>query len=199
MEFAAVRLGVRQAVAVRWRELFDDLEGQLDAAEAAELLAEVAERTRTEQARATVADRLGAATGSALAVVVAGHGAVHGQLTDCGVDWLLIAEAGEREALVPMTAVLSVSGLGRGLVRTDPADRVARGLDLRWALRGIARDRSPVLVGLRDGSAATGTVDRVGADHLELAEHPAGEPRRPATVRGVRLVPLPALAVVRRA
>lgn len=190
---------MRDASAVRWRDLFDDLEGQLDAARAAELLAEVGERARTEQARTTVTDRLGAAAGSTLAVVVTGHGPVRGQLADCGVDWVLLTEPGEREALLPLAAVLSVAGLGRGLVRTDPADRVARGLDLRWALRGVARDRSPVLLGLRDGSTVAGTLDRVGADHLELAEHPADEPRRPGAVRSVRLVPLHALALIRRA
>lgn len=183
---------------MRWRDLFQDLAAQLDAAQVAQMLGEVAERTRIEQGRTAMADRLGAATGAALAVAVPGHGAVHGTVAEVGVDWLLLAEPAGREALLPLAAVLSVAGLPRGVVRTDPADRVARALDVRWALRGLARDRSAVLVGLRDGSSLAGTLDRVGADYVELAEHPAGESRRVAAVRSVRLVPVAALAVVRR-
>jgi len=65
-------------------------------------------------------------------------------------------------------------------------------------LRGIARDRSAVRLLLRDGSALAGTVDRVGADFVELAAHPAGELRRRVEVRDVLVVPTAALAVVRR-
>jgi hypothetical protein len=70
-------------------------------------------------------------------------------------------------------------------------------LDLRRALRGLARDRSVVQVVLDDGAVYVGTVDGVGADHVELAEHAADQPRRAAAVRGVRAIALPAVAVVR--
>jgi hypothetical protein len=45
----------------------------------------------------------------------------------------------------------------------------------------------------------TGTVDRVGADYVELAEHPADQPRRAEAVQGVRAVVIEAVAVVRTA
>jgi hypothetical protein len=54
-----------------------------------------------------------------------------------------------------------------------------------------------VQVVLRDGSVLAGTFDRVAADHVDLAEHPAGEARRAGAVRQVRLLPLAALGAIR--
>jgi hypothetical protein len=183
---------------VRWQALFDDLEAQLDAAAAAELQGEVAERTRLEQGRVAAGDRLAAAGGADVAVLVPGAGVVRGTLLDAGVDWLLLAEPPGREVLLPLAAVLSVSGLPRGAAPPDDGP-VGRALDLRRALRGLVRDRAGVAVVLRDGTTLTGTLDRVGADHVDLAEHAPGEARRAGLVRGVRLLPLPALALVRSA
>ena len=181
---------------MRWQGLFDDLEAQLEAAEAAELAGEVAERTRREVALLRIADRLRAAEGAAVTVTLPGAGAVRGRLLDAGVDWLLLEEPGPREVLVPLLAVLGVTGLGPRTAAPDDSP-VAKRLDLRWALRGLARSRTGVALVLVDGSTVTGTLDRVGADHLDLAEHGLGEARRAAAVRQVRLVPLAALALVR--
>lgn len=183
---------------MRWQGLFDDLEAQFDAAQAAELSAEVAERSRREAALLRLVDRLRPAVGADLVVHVAGSEVVRGRMVDCGTDWVLLEEPGLREVLVPLVAVLGVTGAGRA-ASADEGGVVAKRLDLRWALRGLARSRSGVTLRLVDGSAATGTLDRVGADHLDLAEHGAGEARRAGAVRHVRLVPLSALALVRRA
>lgn len=183
---------------MRWRALFDDLEGQFEAAQAAELAAEVAERSRREAALLSLHDRVRAATGTRLQVHVPGAGALLGVVSSAGPGWLLLEVDGGAEVLVPTAAVLGVVGLGP---RTAPGDDspVARRLDLRWALRGIARDRAAVTVGLVDGAQLTGTLDRVGLDHVDLAEHGLGEARRATAVRQVRLVPLSAVGLVRRA
>ena len=180
---------------MRWRALFDDLEAQAEQAGAAQLAAEVADRTRSELATVRLADRFRASVGRPLVLSVEAAGQVAGRLSDVGADWALLEAQGGREIVLPLGAVMTVVGLTRA---SDPvAGQVGRRLDLRYALRGVARSRSEVTVVLRDGTSVTGTVDRVLADHFELAEHPAGEARRPASVHGVRIIPLSALALLR--
>ena len=70
---------------------------------------------------------------------------------------------------VPVASGLFVMGSGSFVVVTDGADLVG----------GVP------------------TVDRVGADYMELAEHAVDEPRRAQAVQGVRAVGLPTAAVAR--
>ncbi|SEO71493.1 hypothetical protein [Trujillonella endophytica] len=182
---------------MRWQRLFADLQAEWEAEEVAAERAEDASRTRLEIGAIHLADRLGGAVGRELTVRCRGLGDLRGLLTEVGAGWLLVTEAGGREVLVALAAVRSVTGLDRGTAAPTGGEVVAR-LDLRWALRGLARDRSPVQVLLDDGGTSTGTVDRVGADFLELAEHAGDEPRRTAAVHGVRAIALDAVAAVRR-
>lgn len=181
---------------MRWRRLFEDLEAQADAAAEAELAAEVAERSRREAALVHLRERLAAALGAHTTVHLPGVGQVQGVLVDTGVDWLLLEEQGAGEVLVPFAALLGVTGVGATAAVPDDSV-VGRRLDLRWALRGLARSRTGVRLVLLDGNVLPGTLDRVGADHVDLAEHGRDELRRAAAVRQVRLVPLAALVAVR--
>jgi hypothetical protein len=183
--------------AMRWQELFGDLEAQFDAAEAADLAAEVADRTRREAARLRLSGRLAGAVGGEVTVDVWGAGTVRGRLAASGMDWLLVEESTRAEVLVPERSVTSIRGLTAWSQSPDLDPGLGGRLDLRHALRGIARNRAGVSVLLRDGAVVGGTIDRVGADFLELAEHPAGEPRRPRAVYDVRAVRLGAVALVR--
>ena len=184
---------------MRWEQLFTDLEAQLDAAETAEQQAEEASRARAEHGRVRLVDRVRGAHGHEVSLRCLGGATVAGRLVDVGIDWLLLVDGQGREVLVATAAVTVVAGLGTPTAAGSPDGEVARRLDLRRALRGLARDRAPVSCLLADGGVLTGTVDRVGADFLELAEHPLDQPRRRGAVTGVRAVPVRAVVAVRTA
>ncbi len=184
---------------MRWEALFDDLEAQFDAEHAAEFAAEVSDRTRRELALVRLVDRLRPARGEAIGVRVAGFGNIDGEVAGVGADWLLLSETGGREALIPSSVIVSITGLGALSATPRSEGEVARRLGLAHALRAVARDRAPVTIGYLDGVTSSGTIDRVGVDFLEIAEHPPAEARRAAAVRTVRTVPFAALVIVRLA
>ena len=152
-------------VRVRWDALFGDLEAQLGAATAQDRAHEVAELTRAERATVLLADRLRASHGDGVTVAVRSGARVHGVLVDVGAAWLLVADA-RREHLVPLAAVVSVTGLRDGAA--PPEASALRRLGLGHVLREIARDRSVVRV-VTLAATAQGRIDAVGADHLDLA------------------------------
>jgi hypothetical protein len=120
---------------------------------------------------------------------------VTGELCEVGPDWLLLSERGRGELLLNLGAVQSVSGIGP--MAEAPTGKVWRALDLRWALRGLARGRVAVQVVMSDGALWTGTLDRIGADHAELAVHAVGEPRRAGAVEQVVLLQVAGISLVR--
>lgn len=183
---------------MRWEQLFGDLEAQFDAAREAEFAAEVADRSRREVGVVRLVDRLRPAVGQVVTARLVGADVVEGRLASVGPDWLLLAEIAGREALLPVSGVLALGGLAAQTAPADPSP-VASRLTFAFALRGIVRDRLPVSLGYRDGTATTGTLDRVGADFVEIAEHSASEPRRRGVVRAVKTVPLESISFVRRA
>jgi hypothetical protein len=109
---------------------------------------------------------------------------------------VLLRDEQGRELLVALGVVEAVAGLGAVTAAPEDEGAVARAWDLRRALRGLARDRAAVQCRLVGGAVLSGTVDRVGADFLELAEHHLDQPRRRGAVRAVRAVALSAVAVV---
>src|SRR5689334_10066856 len=179
---------------MQWDALFEDLESQFEALQEGDLYGEVADRIRTEVGKITVLDRLRGAVDTVVRIELSGAEPLQGLLTRVGKDCLLI-EAGREEWLIPAGALIAVHRLGPW---AEPAvGAVAAKLGLAHLLRGIARDRSPVTV-FCGGLPVTGTIDRVGADFLEVAEHPLDAPRRRTEVYNVRLIPTQALQAVRR-
>jgi hypothetical protein len=185
----------------RWDDLVADLDGQAAAYDTADRDAAATELARATLAEVPLVDRLRAAIGTEVLARVRGAGQVGGTVREVGADWVLLAEPA-REHLVLLVALLSIGTRGSarrsdGLGRTAAGSVVDQRAGVAQVLRRFARDRRGVRVVLDTGDTVTGTIDVVGADHIELAEHLPGEQRRPGAVRGRRWVPFAAIALVR--
>jgi hypothetical protein len=182
---------------MRWQQLFADLQGQFEEQEAAADRAEYSSRARAEIGSVELVDRLRGAVGSPLSLHCRGAGQVAGRLVEVGPDFVLLEDEQARPSLVARGAIQAVGGLSTRTAVAEDAGPVRGRLDLRRALRALARDRATLHLTLDDGLVLSGTVDRVGADYLELAEHPADQPRRSEAVVGVRAVVIGSIALVR--
>jgi hypothetical protein len=177
---------------MRWDELFGDLSAQWDAEVRRELDAEVADRTRRERAAVGLYERLGAAGDARVGLGLRTGTTLLGRVADVGDGWVLLAGDAGRMSLVPFGGLASVTGLtGRA-----GGTAMGRSFGLGYALRGLSRDRAVVTVTDHSGAGATGTIDGVGRDALDLSEHAADLPRRPENVTGRRLIPFAAVVVV---
>ena len=180
---------------MRWHDLFADLESQAEAWDLGERDAEVAERSRAEQATVSLSARLAAATGSPVVLQVLGVGEVPGVLFSVGADWLLLSHE-RTERLVLIAALAGVRDLDRRAEAPQARSVVLARLGVASPLRAIARDRSTVLISLRDGAELTGTPERVGEDYVDVVVHDLGETARGAG-RTRMTLPFAALAQVR--
>jgi hypothetical protein len=200
---------------MRWDRLFDDLQAQMDAEGQRELDLEVSDRTRRERAQVGLHERLVAHRGLHVELRLAAGVVVSGRVADAGSDWLLVEEPGHLggagqggspddkgglapfgASLVPFGAIVSITGLGTRAA-AGPGVATAKRFGLGYALRGLSRDRSVVSLTDISGSVTTGTIDAVGADALDLSEHPADLARRAVNVLARRVIPFSAIVVVR--
>jgi hypothetical protein len=181
---------------MRWDRLFDDLQAQLDADGQRELALEVSDRTRRERAQVGLHERFIAHRGLDIELRLVAGLLVSGRVADAGSDWLLVHDRGDRGSLVPFGAILTINGLGiRAAAGSGAA--TAKRFGLGYALRGLSRDRSVVSVADIGGSVMTGTIDAVGADALDLSEHPVDVARRAENIVARRVIPFAAIVMVR--
>ncbi|GAB2740465.1 hypothetical protein [Sinomonas soli] len=181
--------------AMRWENLFSDLEGQLASAGELELESQVADLARAEAAGVGLAERLRGQGAAPVALLLRGGLRFRGHLAQVAATWLVL-DSGPHSVLVPHEGIVTVEGLGRGAVGERSA--VRRALSLGSGLRAIARDRSPVAcfvdAGTGESLTVTGTLDTVGADYVEVA--PLRAPDRGES-RGLRAVPFGRLIAIR--
>lgn len=187
--------------AMRWSRLFDDLEAQLVRLEQAEIEADISERARSERGHVAVAHALTADCGREISLDVLGMGRVIGVLREVGQDWCIVEGAAEgprrsRSVLLALSAVQCVTGLSGFSDQRDGASQ--RRFGMRSALRALSRDRAQVRIHLTGGGTVQGTIDRIGRDHCDVADHADDAPRRGRDVRAMHTVPLWAISAVRQ-
>jgi hypothetical protein len=168
-----------------------------------------AEEERLRLGRLTLRDRLRAMhaddPGRALGMTLRSGDRLSLRLGALGRDWL----AGETDAgalrsvIVPLAALASLDPVGvqvEASLRAEPAPEPPTALSARLGIAFVLRDlcRRRAAVELHVGAERWhGTIDRVGRDHFDLAEHAPGEPRRAAAVARIRIVAFAALDLVR--
>lgn len=189
---------------VRWDRLFEDLEGQLASEWEAERAALDSEAERLRLSRLTLRERLATLAADRVECVLhVDEIPLAVTIIAIGADWLAATPAEGRGDLVVPLAAIDAFGLAHADVLRSARPRDAAVATLRdrmtlgFLLRDAARRRVPVRVGLAGGRQASGTIDRAGHDHLDLALHDAGTPRRAADVRGHRVIPFAAVRWVR--
>ncbi|MFE6995249.1 hypothetical protein ACFVAE_04775 [Microbacterium sp. NPDC057659] len=189
---------------MEWDHLFDDLEGQLASEWEAERAALDAESERLRISKLDLRDRLRALCAQASVIVLdLGDGErLRATARTMGADWVAVtAQDDTRPTLVPLSAITAVGtdhgSLLASLDASAPLTPLRARMTLGFMLRDLAQRRIPVALALRDGGLQHGTIDRAGADHLDMALHDAGEPRRSASVQGFRIVPFSSLRWVR--
>ncbi|TFB53907.1 hypothetical protein [Cryobacterium tagatosivorans] len=222
---------------MRWDNLFDDLEGQLEHELQAEEIDLRAEEERLRLGRLSLRSRLVSlarpSEGGAgiLKVVLMDGETIIIRPTTFGRDWLaadllsadhlsahllsadlLSADLGipdrpaaDRHAaaaqcVLPLASIAGVilqhDQVAPSLTaESESAARVVDRVGLPFVLRDLCRRRKSLLLRTPSGRLS-GTIDRVGRDHVDLAVHEAGTLRRATEVRHYRIVPLAQIQLV---
>lgn len=194
---------------MRWDHLFDDLAGQLEHELQSEESDLQSEEERLRLGRLAVRDRLAVLKASAQSAVASIRvrlrtGEVHRvTIVTVGRDWFagdLEGVPGNPQAVIPIAAIDSllltpqqaIASLDPGVLTSELAAR----LGVAFLLRDLCRRRATVTI-VTPTSTVSGTIDRVGRDHLDLAVHDLDTPRRSSAVEHVRVVGFDQLLLVR--
>jgi hypothetical protein len=199
---------------MRFDLLFDDLESQLESQLAIEGAQKRGEEERLRAARTSVRDRLaalagkpGQGVGGSIRVRLIDGSALDVTPVAVGRDWFAADLPGGGECVVPLAAVASFSlttaqvmASREGMPDAQPAapGALSAKIGIGVVLRDLARRRIPLDVLSRAEPAPVhGTIDRVGADHLDLAMHERGAARRASGVLEHRIMALGAVTLLR--
>ncbi|WP_104196615.1 hypothetical protein [Cryobacterium sp. M15] len=197
---------------MRWDDLFDDLEGQLERemhSDATDLrlkeerqrLDKLSLRTRLSN----VVRSVGLGGALQLRIVLVSGETIVLRPTTLGRDWLAAdltgAGNGRVQCVIPLSAIAGVvlndeQYLVSLAVESESTGKLIERVAFPFVLRDLCRRRRSVELATRGGVLA-GTIDRVARDHLDLAVHPLGTLRRAPEVLHYRLVPFWQIHVIR--
>jgi hypothetical protein len=205
---------------MRWENLFDDLESQLATELATQEIHQQHDEERFRQARLTLHDRLRYLSPTrphhrddvtlqdpvSMTLTTGLELSVHPIRR--GKDWCAVEVSAPAvyagHALLPLRAVISlvltpdqlVASVGTAQPEADTPPRLADNVTLGFVLRDLSRRRRTLQLHTPHG-VFTGTLDRVGLDHVDIAEHAPDVPRRQDNVRRWRTLALGQLVLVR--
>ncbi|GAA1689684.1 hypothetical protein GCM10009792_07210 [Microcella alkalica] len=193
---------------MRWDHLFDDLAAQLEH----ELRAEEAdlehEEERLRLGRLAIRDRIAALQraadpGARRVRYRSRSGEVHSlRPLTVGRDWMAgdLDDRSGTQGVVPFSAIEALlidrAHVAESLAASPEAPILAARLGIAFLLRDLCRRRTPLTVETTTTSV-TGTIDRVGRDHFDVAVHELDTPRRERDVDHVRVIALDQVLVLR--
>jgi hypothetical protein len=177
------------------RRVFDELEAEFEAGLRREAEQETVAALRAGIGATVLWEQLARRIGSET-VAFAGTRAFRGIVVASYPEFLVLRASDGSEHLIRYGPAVSVALPPQPSdLRPTPAGATRR-YQFALALRELARRREPVRVELVDQTRVDGTIEAVGSDYLEVAEHDPGEARRRAAVRARRFVGFAAVVAV---
>jgi len=197
---------------MRWERLFQDLEDQLDREADAELEDIARDEERLRIARLPLIERVrefqGQPGSAPVLSISVSQLVLDCTVIRCGRDWMLVQVHGPAAlagtALMPVAAMKSVRihALGVSQVTRPKSGEasvrpgaLSSDIAFSFVLRDLCRRRRHVTLRC-DFDEISGTIERVGKDHLDIAIHSAGLPRTADAVSHFEIVPLARIDLV---
>jgi hypothetical protein len=177
------------------RRVFEELEAEFEAGLRREADQETAAALRAGIGETVLWEQLARRTGTQ-AVAQAGARRFRGVVVASYPEFLVLHDGDGAEHLIRYGPATSVALPAEPTTLQPAPAGAARRYRLALALRELARRREPVRVELVDGGRVDGTIEAVGSDYLEIAEHDPGEARRRRAVKARRFLGLAAIAAV---
>lgn len=180
---------------MRWNDLFADLEAQLEFGQWHAVEQDAAELTRGLWAELSLMDRIRAAMGQRIRIILQDGRTQLLDVKTVGPGW--VGGADDTSSLLLTRDV--IVGIDANLRRAEvPSRPLQAGPNVSRIYRTLARRREALQILGKTGTVlAEGTIDRVGRDHIDVALHARDDFRRSTAVQGIRIIPFDAILLVR--